>query len=357
MGIFGDDQLGQISSDNPLGVVAPETMAEPGQPEEEAIDVVLGEQSPGQEIPLDERQHKIEHVKAKFKSDEELKNGITELQRKLGRENDDVVLNSVEEAIDYYIELEKELGRTSDIDRTRRENQRLQQELEGLRNTVNQLLLQQYNQPLRDPATGRFVSAREQVTQTPDIDISFDDIDPNDFIRELYEKGPNAESFKKILKTASEKIADAKIQQFIEKQKQEEEIKQQELLQKQNQARILKTHYDMQVNNLKMQYGEEEFNRLQPVMLDIFRKYPMYLNPQLFPNGFEIVFNQARNMDNSYQMQQQYNESQQQYNAAQKMAARISGSRPGQRFTRQPSQEEIEKQMIFGFEQNRGLWG
>lgn len=378
MGVFGDSQQGQFNPDNPLGIKAPEEMANSGEPFNDGatgIEKNVGEEQitegqtvieePGREIPEsvgveDDYEKKANYVKHKFKSPEDFEKSVVELQKKLGRENEDIELNSAEDAINYYISLEKELGKTSNIDQTRRENQRLQQELQGLRNTVNQFMLQQqYNQPLRDPATGKFVSANEQVTQAQpqDVDFSFDDIDTKEFMKEFYEKGPNAESFKKILKTAAEKIADAKINQALEQQKQEELKKQQEILQKQNQVRVLKTHYDMQVNNIKSQYGEEEFTRNQQSMLNIFKKYPMYLNPQLFPNGFEIVFNEARNMNNSYQAQQQNTQSQQQYNAAQKMAARISGSRPGQRFNRQPGPEDIEKSMLFQPTKAKGIWG
>lgn len=389
MSIFGENpQEGQFNPDNPMGIQAPDNIAKPGEPvsdgaigfegveegfvgnEEGQVvdDNIEGRTSQEEVIESididDDFEKKANFLRQKFKDADDFSNSVKELQQKLGRENDELDPNMTQEdVINYYISLEKELGKTSNVDDTRRENQRLQQELQGLRNTVSQLLMQQqYNQPLRDPITGRFVSPNQQTetqgqeVQNQDIDISFDDIDVSEFMKEFYEKGPNAESFKKILKTASEKVAEHKITQLLESQKQEEAKKQQELLQKHNQARVLKTHYDMQVNDIKSRYGEQEFERCQDDMLHIFRKYPMYLNPQLFPNGFEIVFNQARNMANNYQEQQNTMQNQQQYNTAQKMTARIGGSKPGQRFNKELSPEEREKAMLFQPVNRKGIW-
>src|SRR5690606_2503158 len=102
----------------------------------------------------DDFEQKADYIRQKFKGDaEELEKSINELRKKLGRENEEVNFETAEDVINYYIELERELGRTSNIDQTRQENQRLQQEVEQLRNTINQLLLYRGNAnwPMRDP--------------------------------------------------------------------------------------------------------------------------------------------------------------------------------------------------------------
>lgn len=413
MGLFGENlQPDNFSSKDPLGPgigQAPdEGAANPGQPvgdgmaagvvgngEGENIQKagqeqgnVFGEQNQ-QQPPVEEEkiesidvnddyERKVAFVRQKFKSSDDFARSIEELQKRLGRENENVQLNSAEEAINYYITLEKELGRTSNIDETRLENQRLKQELQGLRNAVNQLMMQgqlfynpqtQQITPMRDPLTGRFVSPNQQQPQgqaqtgqgqqTNNLDISFDDIDPDEFMKEFYAKGPNAESFKKVILKAAEKIAEHKVNEALQKTQEEQLTKQQEQFQKQQQAQALKANYDQQVERIKQQYGEQEFERYKNQMTQIFRQYPMYLNPTLFPNGFEIVFNEARQMANNYQQQQNFLNNQQQFNTAQKMAARMNGSRPGQKFnsSRQLSQEEIEKMQIFGQENRAGIFG
>jgi hypothetical protein len=372
MGIFGENpQQGQVNPENPLGIEqAPDVAANPGQPEGLAADntgqVQEGQliQNEPQEQPEiesidinDSQEKKVAFVKQKFKNQENFVQGIEDLQKKLGRENEKLQISTAEEAIDYYISLEKELGKTSNVDETRQENQQLKQELQGLRDALQQVMFQQYNQPARDPYTGRFMA--QQTTQTqpqsqpqPNTDINFD-VNAEEFMKEFYEKGPNAESFKKVLKNAVDTLVEPKL---LDMQKQQEERESQE--QKQVQAQQLKQNYDDQVERIKQAYGEQEFQRYQQNMLQIFNRYPMYLNPQLFPNGWEIVFNEARQMTNNFANQQNTMQNQQQYNAAQKMAARIPNSNPSQRFTsRRPSQEEIEKMQIFQPTKQGGIFG
>jgi len=415
-GLFGESPQEQdFSSENFLGLnQAPDNTAKPGEPEGEVAagpvndgaNVMEGQteqvQEPVQQpepageekieqIDVDApMERKVAFVKQKYSSTEDFVNGVEELQKKLGRENEELGPNMTQEdIINYYISLENELGRTSDIDNTRQENQRLQQELQGLRNTLSQMMMQrqgipqqgqfgqpgqqmtgqmpqmQGNIPMRDPNTGRFVSPATQKQEEPEeeLDLSsvFDEVDTDKFMEELYEKGPKAESFQNLIIKAAEKIADKKANEAVKKTLTEQQKKAQEYQQKQQQALALKSHYDSQIEQIKQKYGEQEFEKIKQNVMQFFRKYPMYLNPQLFPNGFEIAFNEARNMNNQYQQQQNAMQNQQQYNTAQKMAARMPASKPSQsqRFgSRKPDQDEIEKQMIFGgLNQGQGIFG
>ena len=370
MGLFGENpQQGQVNPENPLGLEqAPDVAANPGQPEDLAADNTgqvqegqvaqneLQEQPEIESIDInDSYEKKVAFVKQKFNEHEKFIQGIEEMQKLLGRENEKLQISTAEEAVDYYIMLEKELGKTSNVDETRQENQQLKQEIQGLRDALQQVMFQQYNQPARDPYTGRFMAQQTPQTQPqpqPNTDINFD-VNAEEFMKEFYEKGPNAEGFKKVLKNAVETLVEPKL---LDMQKQQEERESQE--QKQVQAQQLKQNYDNQVERIKQVYGEQEYQRHQQNMLQIFNRYPMYLNPQLFPNGWEIVFNEARQMNNNYASQQNTMQNQQQYNAAQKMSARIPNSSTSQRFTsRRPSQDEIEKMQIFNPIKNGGIFG
>lgn len=394
MGIFGDDQLGQVTPDNPLGLEqAPvenvENMEMPGQPAE--IGVGLGEENAGvgegQEIVEtqpeeviksvdvnDDFERKAAYIRQKFKGGpEELEKSINELRKKLGRENEEVHFETTEDVVNYYIELEKELGRTSNIDQTRQENQRLQQEVEQLRNTINQLLLQRGNAnwPMRDPATGRFVSPalyqqqmqpqmpHQQEVQEEELkfDDLFKDINTDTFLREFYEKGPQAEDFQKLIINAAERIADHKLNQFVKKQQEEQRQKALERQQKEMQARYQYTLLKNQADNIKMKYGEQEVEKYKDSMTRFLEKYPYYLDPVLYPNGLEVAFMEARREAMGYQEQQYIQQEQQQYNTAQKFAARIPRSTTPQRVSREPTPEEREKMMLFGAPERKGLWG
>ena len=373
----------------------------PGQPAE--IGVGLGEENAGvgegQEIVEtqpeeviesvdvnDDFERKAAYIRQKFKGGpEELEKSINELRKKLGRENEEVNFETAEDVINYYIGLERELGRTSNIDQTRQENQRLQQEVEQLRNTINQFLLHRGNAnwPMRDPATGRFVSPApyqqqmhpqmypqmqpqmpQQMPQQQEVqeeelkfDDLFKDINTDTFLREFYEKGPQAEDFQKLIINAAERIADHKLNQFVKKQQEEQQQKMLERQQKEMQARYQYTLLKNKADNIKMKYGEQEIEKYKDGMTRFLEKYPYYLDPILYPNGLEVAFLEARRETMGYQEQQHIQQEQQQYNTAQKFAARIPRSTTPQRVSREYTPEEREKMMLFGTPERKGLWG
>jgi hypothetical protein len=126
------------------------------------------------------------------------------------------------------------------------------------------------------------------------------------------------------------------------------------------QAQQLNTNYKSQVDTLKQQYGEEKFESNKSDILKFFKQYPMYLDPVIFPNGFDVAFNHVSSMNSQYQQQQQVTQQTQQQNNAQKKAARMPKSQANNKMNfqdRNISQEEKEKQQIFSSGGQGGLWG
>ncbi len=152
---------------------------EPGEPanDDQAPE---GKKEPGK--VQQSQQQDEDKLAGKFKSREDLINGLDNLGQKLGKGSVDK--NSVsglsdQQLVEIYKETETELGQTSDTDKTRRENQRLKEELDRTQDQINQLtayvknLTMQQRQTLgqpaqnpgslpRDPNTGRFVSPQQQ---------------------------------------------------------------------------------------------------------------------------------------------------------------------------------------------------
>lgn len=383
MSIFGENSSAeQFNPDNPLGIKqAQEEVANPGQPQNDVATGTVGEESqqlddgqanenlmdqqPREQVEEvevesieldDDIDKKVQFVRKKFKSADDFEQSVTELQRKLGKENEHVALNSEEEAINYYIQLEKELGQRSQVvdnpvnnQNNYNENFQLKQQVSNLQNMIYQLQNKQNPQPQQNQ------QPQQEGQETPETpELNFDDIDTNQFMKEFYEKGPNAESFKKVVMRAAEQISDKKLSEL----KQEQQKEQQTLQQKQQQAQQLKQVYEGQAEQLKQRYGEQEFEGNKQQMLQVFNEYPMYLNPTLFPNGFEIAYREAKKRSGGYQQQQNTIQQQQQKNVAQKMSATMPKSNSVQRFnTNKPSPEERAKQQIFQQGNKTGIFG
>jgi hypothetical protein len=400
MGLFGENaNEGNVSAENPLGIE--QAQEQPGQPangeefegenqSQQTNLEELAQQADGKH-PVNQQKstdydRKVDYVREKFKSAEEFEKSINELEQKLGVTEQKQISNP-EEAINYYMELEQRLGQTSNVDQTRQQLSRLEQENQRLRQMY---LMQQQQamqnpqnmqQPRRDPQTGRFVSQQQvnnqqnfnqqqQQPQQPQentgltlddvmADLNFD-VSADEAINELYEKGYNSDVFKKVvaetsLKTA-EKLVEQKFNEMQQQQQQQEQFKQQKM----QQAQQLNTNYHSQVDQIKQKYGEDTFEQHKDDVLNFFKQYPMYLDPQMFPNGFEIAFNNVRTMNNQYQQQQQNMQQAQQYNNAQKQAARIPQSQHNNklRFQNNMSPEEEIRQNIFHTNDKRqGIFG
>jgi len=402
MGLFGENaQEGNVSAENPLGIeqaqeqpgeLASENGNEgnvEGQSQQASLED-LAQQADGKK-PVNQQKstdydRKVDYVREKFKSAEdpakEFERSINELEQKLGVTEQKQISNP-EEAINYYMELEQRLGQTSNVDQTRQQLSRLEQENQRLRQMY---LMQQQQamqnpqnmqQPRRDPQTGRFVSQQQVNNQQnfnqqqqpqentgltlDDVmaDLNFD-VSADEAINELYEKGYNSDVFKKVVAETSLKTAEKLVEQKFNEMQQQEQQKKQEEQQRLQQAQQLNNSYRSQVDTIKQQYGEQEFEQHKDDMLNFFQQYPMYLDPQMFPNGFEIAFNNVRTMNNQYQQQQQNMQQQQQYNNAQKQAARIPQSQHNNklRFQNNMSPEEEIRQNIFHTNDKRqGIFG
>jgi len=401
MGLFGENaQEGNVSAENPLGIeqaqeqpgeLASENGNEgnvEGQSQQASLED-LAQQADGKK-PVNQQKstdydRKVDYVREKFKSAEdpakEFERSINELEQKLGVTEQKQISNP-EEAINYYMELEQRLGQTSNVDQTRQQLSQLEQENQRLRQMY---LMQQQQamqnpqnmqQPRRDPQTGRFVSQQQVNNQNfnqqqqpqentgltlDDVmaDLNFD-VSADEAINELYEKGYNSDVFKKVVAETSLKTAEKLVEQKFNEMQQQEQQKKQEEQQRLQQAQQLNNSYRSQVDTIKQQYGEQEFEQHKDDMLNFFQQYPMYLDPQMFPNGFEIAFNNVRTMNNQYQQQQQNMQQQQQYNNAQKQAARIPQSQHNNklRFQNNMSPEEEIRQNIFHTNDKRqGIFG
>jgi len=140
-----------------------------GQPREESGDGGQAEEEkPRPEDSADPGQadnDEVEKLADKFKTREDLVEGLAHIGDKLGRSIDREAVKEVPTGAleEEYRRREKELGSTSDLDLTRRENQKLKQEIESLSQRLQDLedgTGEPQTQP-RDPESGRFASPEE----------------------------------------------------------------------------------------------------------------------------------------------------------------------------------------------------
>jgi len=322
----------------------------------------------------------------KFNDRQSLLEGVKNLGSKLGRKVDPVKVGNAtnDDLVEIYQGLERELGQTSDVDKTRQENQQLKQQLnqyeQQLRQTQAQMTnMQRYlqriasqqqqgqqqninqqqnvNQPQnqnnqqlqRDPQTGRFQN------QSPKDNQQQQDVDPQQWLREFY-KNP-VEAIKKI-----NRMSDREQQQV------KNNMNQQEIQQLNNQQRQMQKNNPMQeVNQYRQQLSQdsEQFFAQKRVELeqkyedfkdpevkkDVVRymtKHRAYLNPRIFPNGLEKAYLEVKKMrDNrntATNQQQQNDQMIQQKQAAQLPHSKGSNVRePGD-----PNSAEATKDRIFG---------
>lgn len=390
MGFFGPAEQGNISANNPLGInQAPDETANPGQPAQNTgavgVEQMGNEQTAGQRqedinqpvkepqkpdeqqtesaenVNIDDtHERKISFIKKKFNNQEDFLNSVEELANKEGVRVPER-FDSQEELVNFYIGLEEKQGRTGQQygqqmnQNMNNDNMQMQQKINGLQNTVQQLMyqLQQQQQngqtPQRDPQTGQYINNQninQQQSNKIDYEEILADINDDDFY----------ESPKKVTAQIAQKISEQIANQSVEQKLQQEKQKEQQQKQK---AQQLQQYYNNQVETLKQQYGEQAVEKNKQGMLQVLNEYKMYMNPQLFPNGFQLAFEEARRRNNNYNQQQNTMQQQSQQNIAQKKTAGIPRSKPKQpRFqTRQPDQTEIEKKQIFGQNRGSGLWG
>lgn len=323
----------------------------------------------------------------KFNDRGSLLEGVKNLGSKLGRKVDPVKVGNATngDLEEIYQQLEKELGQTSDVDKTRQENQQLKEQLnqyeQQLRQTQAQMTnMQRYlqrlssqqpqgqqqqmnqnqnvNQPQnqnmnnqrlqRDPQTGRFQQNQQADNQQQQ------DVDPTKWLREFY-KNP-VEAIKKI-----NNMSDSAQQQV------KNNMNQQEIQQFNNQQRQMQQNqltdtqrYRQQLNQESQQFFAQKRIELEnkyedfkdpEVKKDVVKymqNHKAYLNPRLFPNGLEKAYLEVKKMRenrNTAANQEQTNEQLKQ----QKQAAQLPHSKGSNvREPGDPNSAEATKDRIFG---------
>jgi hypothetical protein len=314
-----------------------------------------------------EYEKKVAYIKEKFQTKDEFVKSVDGLAVKLGIDPNTLRFNSQEEAINAYMQMEEALGNSgqpSPLEQPQQiydDSYYLKQEVDGLKTAFMQLLSnrqQNPQQPLRDPNTGRFIPLNNNQQNTPNQEQATSQEEQN-FIDGIdWEKAYEDKTY---LLNIMDKRAEIKARQAVNEYQQQRQAEEEQLKTKQNEAQARYQSYQMQVASLNQKYGESEVNRHEKEMEQILKQYPMYLDTNIFPNGFELVFNEARRRGMAYQQQQQYSQQFNQVNPYQKYAAQMP--RPNANINRvqnqrQMSQEEVERWQIFGDQQNKkGIFG
>lgn len=314
-----------------------------------------------------EYEKKVAYIKEKFQTKDEFVKSVDGLAVKLGIDPNTLRFNSQEEAINAYMQMEEALGNSgqpSPLEQPQQiydDSYYLKQEVDGLKTAFMQLLSnrqQNPQQPLRDPNTGRFIPLNNNQQNIPNQEQATSQEEQN-FIDGIdWEKAYEDKTY---LLNIMDKRAEIKARQAVNEYQQQRQAEEEQLKTKQNEAQARYQSYQMQVTSLNQKYGESEVNRHEKEMEQILKQYPMYLDTNIFPNGFELVFNEARRRGMAYQQQQQYSQQFNQVNPYQKYAAQMP--RPNANINRvqnqrQMSQEEVERWQIFGDQQNKkGIFG
>lgn len=327
---------------------------------------------------------KKKYIKRKFNSPEEVEQSIEELHNKLGIDSSNVQLNSDEEVIDHYIKLERQMGeigrQTGNVDEYAQENRRLKdgikrmnQRIQALTAQLNQQQNQQSNQPIQSGqqpqnAQGQYNAQQQaqgqsqQQNQQLNVDLdnlNLGDIDQKQFLREFYKDGPKSQNFKKAIANIASQVSKQQMNQLIQQMSQRNQQQQQ-----QNQAQRAKqkraAHLRQQADSIRQRDGKEEFNRYKQDIIQVMNEYPVYQDPNIFPDGVERAYLEAKRRRRAYSNQQQTQLQNQQQQNIRKQAASMPGSQNNatQRLNdqqRQMSPEEIEKQQILQKVPQRGV--
>ena len=156
---------------------------------------------------------------------------------------------------------------------------------------------QMSGQPSRDPNTGKFVKRNQQDNQ-PQTQQRESDVDPDEWLREFY-KNP-VQAVQKISNMNQQQQQEIKQnmnqeqkQDFREQQNKVQEQKRrayrQNLQQKQQQ------HFTAKKRELEQKYGDDFSNpETKKAILDYVREHPIYLNPNIFPDGIDIAYREAK---------------------------------------------------------------
>ena len=291
-------------------------------------------------------------ILGKFDSYDDVAQSLDNLSQKLGKEVDWNSIESEQDLVAAYNAAERELGQTSD-------KQKLQQELgvesdnlDDLRQTKSkyerqlaqqQQYIQQLSQQMQQ--LNNQLQNGQQPTQADENQQgqSENGLDPDEWMNEFYEKGPEA------------------VEKLVEQRLQEEKKKQQQIQQKIKQQKMkeqkVKRRYANQVNQLKQKYGDE-FDQYRKEAAKVMKERPYYA---YMNNGMEYAYLAAKRRA-SNQMKQQTRQYQQQKSQNQqknyfKQSAQMPSSNANRVVQQQPNKEEQLKQSIFGDQSGGGIFG
>lgn len=406
-GRYGDTEKGRVSNDNPLGLPdydeGPTTEEEAGQPSQPAQQSTQQAtmEPPEDNIPPDdtgaeqdgavseetEREQKIKYIREKFDGPEQLRQSISELEQKMGKQP---VKNfeSEEQAVDYYIQLERQLGQRSGQQQPQqqvdpRQLQQFQQQYNQLMRENYQLRQQMQQRPRNDK--GQFTSPNQQQQQAQqqqpqqqepddileDLDIDIDSIDLGDkidkkqFRKDILSGNYNNKPFKSAVANIAQQVSRQTYNQLLGRLKETQQQVQQTQTnadqQQRQRTRQLEQNYQQQVQRLKQKVGEQNFKQNEQQMVSFLRKYPIYLNPQMFPNGFERAYHSVSSGKQPPRQKQAQPQNHQQI--AQKKAGQMPGSSGESSYQRMnnPNQQlSPQEQLLEQFNQagqGRGRYG
>jgi hypothetical protein len=340
-------------------------------------------------------EEKQEKLLGKFNDRSSLLESVKNLGDKLGKNVDPAkaIQATDEELVKIYQDLESQLGHTSDVDKTRQENQQLKSKLsqyeQQLQQTQQQMTqmqryLQNMNQqqnvppqqqdnqnapqqnkqePQRNPTNGRFESnqnnqqTNNQQTdnQQPDNQQQEEKVDPDKFLRDFYNNP--VEAIKKINNMDTREAQQVKNnmnqQQRNDFNQQERQIQQQKSQQYRQQLNNESQDFFKQKRyELEDKYEEFKDPETKKKVVKYMQDHPVYLNPRIFPNGLERAYLEVKKMEQGSNQNNNTATNKEQVNEnlkAQKQAAGLPKSQGSYTRTQDNSNDtEQLKDDIFG---------
>lgn len=346
----------------------------PQTEEGQSVEPTEAEEVGGQSGEEVEQETTEEKLAGKFRDRTSLVDGIANLGEKLGRKVDPGKVKNAtnDELEEVYNELQKELGKTSDIDATRQENQQLKQQLEQYKqqlqqtqqqmNSINQYLQRQqmqnqqpaqnqnFNQnqqntqqnARRNPQTGRFESQQDNQPQNQNQNGQ---VDPDEWLKEFYTNPVEAVRRINNMSQAQEQQVRQNMNQQ-EKQdlrQQQEQMRQQKQEQyRQDMAQLQRQHFNAKTKEMTEKYGDSFDNpETKQKIMQFMRTHPAYMNPRIFPDGIEIAYKAVSKSKNGNQNNEEI--------VNQKKAAQLPRSQGSNiRSTDNSDEAEAIKSEIFG---------
>jgi hypothetical protein len=340
-------------------------------------------------------EEKQEKVLGKFDDRGSLLESVKNLGNKLGKNVDPAkaIQATDEELVEIYQDLESQLGHTSDVDKTRQENQQLKSKLSQyeqqlqqtqqqmtqmqnyLQNMNQQKQQQQQNVPLqqqnnqnapqqnkqglqRNPTNGRFESNQDNQqpnNQQPDNQQQEEKVDPDKFLRDFYNNP--VEAIKKINNMDTREAQQVKNnmnrQQRNDFNQQERQMQQQKSQQyRQRLNNESQDFFKQKRYELEDKYDGFKDPETKKKVVKYMQNHQVYLNPRIFPNGLERAYLEVKKMEQGSNQNNNTATNKEQVNEnlkAQKQAAGLPKSQGSYTRTQDNSNDtEQLKDDIFG---------